>query len=292
MALWHGCNGGWSTTTFARRNLGADVFVCCPGPSLAAAAIKPGPGIFVAALNTAYPHVRPDIWFGMDDPQCYDRRLWWEGFPKVYRGNYKDRTCEGLAVKDAPMTFFADLEECRVDEIFSRRAHDVKFGWFKHTLGTALHVLTWMGARRIRMVGCDMGGAADYYYGSPLSPERRAGNRRLYQQQVEFMRRFAQHAARSLIEVISCTPDSPLNSVLPYVPLDKALVMAASSVPGAGVALHCQDVSPTKIKGPTFSRKAVAKALAKSKLAGGQNVGRSLGGADGDVREGPGLAGP
>ena len=61
-----------------------------------------GPGKTVFGLNTTYPKVRPDIWVGMDDPKCYDRRIFHEPFPKVMRGNYYERDCEGVPLLSLP----------------------------------------------------------------------------------------------------------------------------------------------------------------------------------------------
>ena len=48
---------GWMPGALARNDLGADAYLCCPGPSLTA--LDPQqlrvPGAMVFALNTAYP---------------------------------------------------------------------------------------------------------------------------------------------------------------------------------------------------------------------------------------------
>lgn len=244
MSLWHDCGAGFVQTSMARQDLGVDVYLCAPGPSLTA--IAPGPGIYVAALTKAYPLVRPDIWFGMDEPECYDRRLWWEGFIKVSRANYQHHLCEGRPIKDCPNTFFASNEEMPIAEIFTRRAHDVKFGWFRHTLGVALHVLLWKGARKFRFVGFDMTSreGADYHpsVGLDLKPVLRQRNQKLFNGQVTFMREFTEHAVKHGIELVSCTPGSPLNAFMPYLPLAEALQASRAHVPAAGRMMHCAQV--------------------------------------------------
>ncbi len=244
MPLWYDCGAGFVPARLARRDLGADVYLCAPGPSLVP--IGRGPGIFVAALTKAYPVVRPDMWFGMDEPRCYDRRLWWEGFMKVARGNYRWLTCEGQSIRQCPQTYFADVENpgpYGIAEMFRRRAHDVKFIWQKNTLGVALHVLIWMGARNLHLVGFDLksrpGAAYHAGVGFDLPPALHAYNQNLFDEQLTFLKSFAAIAAVAGVRVVSCTPDSPINDFLAYHPLGDALNQSAARVPSAGQLFHC-----------------------------------------------------
>jgi hypothetical protein len=239
MALWYDCGNGYVKTSLARVDLGLPVFLCCPGPSLIPVARQPG--IMVAALTKAFPAVQPDIWFGMDDPLCYDRRLWWSPFIKIARGGLQDKRCEGRALRTFPLTFFADTKSIPVHEIFQNRQHAAKFCWHSHTMGVALHGLVWMGAKKIYLNGCDMGGAADWHTGNDLSDVNRARNRVLYQQQTEFLRRFAQHGREHGVTLLSCTPNSPINKHMDYVALDEALALETAAVPAPGRALHSMD---------------------------------------------------
>jgi hypothetical protein len=182
-----------------------------------------GPGRIVAAINTAYPKVRPDLWFGMDGPECYDANLLNEPFPKYLRGGYQTRRHMGVELQDFHATFFMDCEKADVDQIFVRRNHDIRFCWPNHTLGMALHGLVWMGAKDIRLVGCDMGGKRDYWDNRTLTTTQRAHNNRLYGEQLVYLKRF--HAAGNAcgINLSSCTKNSPINKFLPYTDLDKSL---------------------------------------------------------------------
>lgn len=248
MALWYDCGQGLIKTSFARSDLGADAYLCCPGPSLASvdATALDRPGIVTFALNTAYPHIRPRVWMGLDHPSCYDTRLWWEPFVKIVRMhtvNGVDLTlCGGQHVRYCPNVFFPDLEEAPAEKMFSLRAHDVQFIWEKNTLAFALHVMIWMGARRIRLVGCDFGGDRDYYDDRRLTDEQRTSNRRLYTQQVEMLRELHPIAARIGIEIISCTPGSPVNEFMPFVPLADAIEESCRRVPASRRSvLHADD---------------------------------------------------
>lgn len=242
MGVWYECGNGMVKTKQARQRLQNTVFLCCPGPSLAdAPSFLQGPRRTICAINTAYPKVRPDLWMGMDRPGCYDRNLFRESFPKYMRGGYQNEKVDGTAVKYYDGVYFIDCSVGRTEEIFERRNHDVDFVWMSHTLGTALHLLIWLGAKKIHLVGCDMGGAKDYYDDRELSSVRRASNRRLYRKQVKFMRVFNAHAVNHGVEVVSNTPDSPLNEFLGFEPLEESLE-AAEPLP-RNQLLHVSDLS-------------------------------------------------
>jgi hypothetical protein len=244
MALWTHADGRWNAVNLARADLGLPVFLCCPGPSLKK--VERQPGLMVAALTKAWPAVDADVWFGMDDPLCYDRRLWWSPMMKVSRSGLQDLTIEGRALKSFAQTFFADPKRMQVHEIFEHRDGATKFCWHEHSLGMALHGLVWMGAKRIYLVGCDMGGAQDWHTGSDLSDHLRKRNRLLYEQQVEFLRRFQQHGAAHGIELVSCTAASPINEHMAYVPVEQAVALAKLQVPPAGKAYHCMDAETVR----------------------------------------------
>ncbi len=245
MALWYDCGNGWvKTRGLARSNLGADVYLCCPGPSLAGvdASRLTGPGRMIVAVTTAYPAVRPDVWVGTDVPECYSRQLWAEPFIKVVRGNYHRLRCQGRPLKGFPHVLFADIDNAEFCEMLDRRGHDTNFIWNRNTFTTALHLVIWMGARRICLVGCDFGGAGDYHDGRALTETHREGNRRLYANLVDDLRRLGPRAKARGIELVSCTPGSPVNEFLPFVALPDALARSASAVPDSTAPLlHAAD---------------------------------------------------
>ena len=251
MALWYETGNGMITTRMARCDIGADVYLCCPGPSLADVEDSDlhVPGVIVVAMNTAYPRIRPNIWVGMDEPECYDRTVWWQPCMKIARGGYQSRQCEGQPISKCPNVFFADCTEPKDrSDIFKLRAHDVKFVWHKNTLAITLHLLIWMGAKKIHLVGCDLGGSKDYYDDRVLDASQRKYNLRLYGHQKDYLKWFAEEGKRRKIELISCTPDSPINEFLTYYELEDALAFSASKVPAPGSIKHVLAVRDEKDK--------------------------------------------
>lgn len=238
MAMWYECGNGFVRASFARCSLGNDVYLCCPGPSLAN--VKDVdlhiPGATVVVLNTAYPRIRPDIWIGMDVPLCYSSKLWWEPFIKICRGSYQEERCLGYPVRHCYNVFFADCGPGTVAEIFKNRAHDVRFFWNGNTFTTALSILVWMGAQKIHLVGCDFGGKSDYYDDRKLSDQERSLNRNLYNQQTAFLRDFNRYAQVNNLKLVSCTLGSPVNEFLDYVPLVDALKRTSERVPNVDLS--------------------------------------------------------
>ena len=247
MALWYSCGDGWAKARMARADLGADVYLCGPGPSLPKRDLR-GPGRMVFAMTTAYPTTMPDVWVGMDEPPCYPADLWAQPFIKIARGGLH-KSCVGTRpVATFPQTYFADIEgDHPITEILSRRAHDVRFLWCRDTLTVALHLAVWMGAKRIHLVGCDFGGSADYCHAKVLDKDERKSNRGLYAAQVQRLAKLAPAMRAQGIELLSCTPGSPVNEHVPYKDLDAALAEseATASMPPAPV-LHASKVALTK----------------------------------------------
>jgi len=247
MSLWYDCGSGdlMKTVGFAKKDIGADIYLCCPGPSLAN--VEPRllevPGAHVMAVNTAYPYIRPNTWIGMDLPSCYDPRLWWEPFMKVVRGVYSEVTCGGEPIRRMPNVYFTDTEAAPVLDMFNRRSHQAKLVWNSTTFIVALHLAIWMGGRKIYLVGCDFGGDKDYYDDRKLSEEHRAGNKSLYAKLLALLPGIRKTAETNCIEIMSCTPGSAANQHLEYVELGEALVGSAgrvSTLSSDGV-LHTRD---------------------------------------------------
>ncbi len=239
---------GWAKTTFARQAMKADAYLVCPGPSLANANITTGRGRKVFAINTAYPRVQPDVWMGLDTVECYDRRLWAEPFIKICRGNYGDMMLNGEPIRYFDNVYFASTKEPEKGKtMFDYRNHDDTLCWYKNTLASMLHLIVWMGAKKVHFVGCDMGGEKDYHDDRKLTKKQREYNRRLYRNQVGFLKEHQKLAKQYGIEFISCTPGSPLNEFMEYKELDTAIKDSEEKVKVEnGEMKHCLDAPRDK----------------------------------------------
>ena len=231
MPLWRFDGNQLVTVNMASTDLGADAYLCCPGPSLAAVdeQILHVRGGMVFALNTAYPRIRrPDCWIGSDLPPCFDSGLWYESFMKINRPAFANELVGGRPLKTFPNAYFADLGAGDMLDILTRRGPDAEFVWPNNTFTMAMHLLVWFGARRIYLLGCDFGGRADYHDGRVLSSAARTENRRLYSNLVKDVARLAPEARKQGIHIVSCTANSPVNEFIAYMPLDKAVAQTAA----------------------------------------------------------------
>ena len=221
MALWYETGNGMVKTSLARRENSCAAFVCCGGPSLTS--INPkylnGHNRLVFALNNTYPFVTPDVWVGMDDPACYHRDIFWQPFIKVMRGGYQDRLCGDEEIRHLHNMFYADVAKVdRAEEIFTRRAHDVRFVWGNNTLTTALHLITWMGCREIYLFGCDLDNSKKHYFnGVHLGEKHQKWNQELYDELLSYLEWFSVTGKMFGVSVFSCSEDSKINSFLPFV---------------------------------------------------------------------------
>jgi len=235
MAIWHETGNGLVKDNFYRDNAGLDAYLCCPGPNLADVKnedLQDKLGVYVVGINTTYPKIKPHLWVGMDYPECYDRNLWNEPFMKIARGGRSEKMhVNGKLVKYYPNVYWADNKKYdNENQIFNPSNHGANevFIWKKSTFITTLHILMHMGFKRIHLLGCDMGGSKDYYDDRVLSDEERDKNKRFYKTQTDFVKWFVEQSNTwtdgSKTTLISCTPDSPINKYIEYVPLECALV--------------------------------------------------------------------
>lgn len=233
MSLWFSRDSRFHRLDLCGAWRGLDCFLCCPGPSLAGVrdADLHVPGAAVIAVNTAYPRIRPDIWIGMDRPECYAPTLLAEPFLKVMGSRYADDSCAAGRLKDCPNVCFAQGAAGRPHEMFDRLQPDSLLLWNGNTFQTALHLAFRLGCRRVNLVGCDFGGAKDYCDGRPLADGHRRRNRELYRQLVDELPMVRLEAEKRGLEIVSCTPDSPANEYLTFRPLTDAIALAARHVP-------------------------------------------------------------
>jgi len=229
MALWYNCGKGLVKATFACSDLKLDAYLYYPSPSLSDIGDLDihVQGAMSFVVNTAYPRIRPNVWIGSDDPRGYDIRLLFEPFMKIVRGGYQSQKSNGIEIQDYPQMFFAD---CRgeiknpVDMLLQNRSHDAVFVWNKSAFFLALHVIVWMGARQINLVGCDT----------------------LTLEEIRILRSLSSRLERRHVKIKSCTKDSPINEFLEYRPLKLALKFSRKRVPSKFLPVTTRELEECK----------------------------------------------
>lgn len=216
---------GWHTVSWAKHQMGADAYICCPGPSLRFLHIERGRGRKIFAVNSAWQKTQPDIWVGVDEPKIHDPQIWGEPFVKVCNGAYCEHEIEGRKIKYYDNVFFSDFVIPKNGEtLFNFLNHEDKLVWRKNSFAAALHLVIKMGAKTVYLVGCDLGGDSDYYHDKVLTEDDRRTSRRLYSQLISYINMISTIAKKRGIHIISCTPGSPINKFLKYKELSSAIL--------------------------------------------------------------------
>lgn len=223
-AIQHWDGVSWKNSEFYRKHTVGKAIIVCGGPSLAKIDVTKllGPGKTVIGMNTTYPLVRPDIWFGMDNPRCYDRNLILEPFPKIYRGNYWKKEVQGHLLRDVPNSHFMSIYKQLEEDYWNCfNENNEAFCWQSNSFMAVIAFTLSMGFKEIYLVGCDLSNAeSDYFDGRKLIEEERASNSRLHTQLYHWLRKIQPRINSKGITLHSMTEKSKINKFLPYTSLE------------------------------------------------------------------------
>lgn len=234
---------------------GQSVFLCGGGPSLndMDLTVLDRRGVMIAAMNQiAATHVRPHIWFSVDNPQKFHPRILRDQMiMKFTRRDHRKSGVrnEKVALSDAQMRSMSNIWFYRVKFgngegntldpstffTFPRPTWGGRWGKnsrseTKSVMLVALWMLYWMGFRTVFLVGCDfrMRPGAEYAFESEVGTGYIAGNNTTYNRLREWFEKIP--FAESGMRVYQCTPNSKL-TVFPYISLEDAADYAGSLVP-------------------------------------------------------------
>lgn len=223
-AIQHWDGLSWKNSEFYRNHTMGKAIIVCGGPSLADIDITKlsGPGKTVIGMNTTYPHVRPDIWFGMDNPRCYDRNLMLESFPKIYRGGYWTNIIQGVTLRDVPNSHFMSIYKQLEEDYWKCFNEDNEaFHWDTNSFMAVVAFTLSMGFKDIYLVGCDLTNKkSDYFDDRKLIEDEKDSNTRLHTQLFNWLRRIQPKINSKGVTLHSMTPRSRINKFLPYTTLE------------------------------------------------------------------------
>ena len=236
----------WVAVAMKGIAMGSDLYLCCPGPSLATLSKQKirGPGRTVLAVNTAWPAVDADIWLGVDHPWCFDGALWHTGMTTICDWKYRRVELYGKPLAESPQTIFIAGsvwgEKDWVGEAMVRN------DWCHNVFTKALQLALWASPSRIFLVGTDLGGDPQCHYhdGRVLPDALRERNQRLYKKEVQQLRHVAADIRST--EIVSCTPDSGANEYIPYMPLADALASSQAKAVGPDLRVHSRQTTHCK----------------------------------------------
>lgn len=221
--MWTQQNGKWKEAPLHNGAIGLSAFIVCNGPSLAAIDVERlrGPGRVVVAVNNAAPKVRPDWWVGMDTPDCYDHSIFAGAYPKLVRPTLRDKF-DGL-----PFVFTLDILE---NVAFYDGGEKDTFRWDSDTFRIALQLAVYLGCKDVFLFGVDLDTSkGDYADGNYLTDEQRAYNQKLYDTTFEFLAWHIEN--RPAVQIISASPGSRINELMPFFSLDSLVSSIEAKTP-------------------------------------------------------------
>jgi hypothetical protein len=215
MALFQKTGNDYQKLTYLNRYLGESIILCGTGPSLHG--VDPEglrkKGMPILGLNNSFEIVDLDFWMTCDSPDQFDKKIWEKECLKFCAWNWREES----AIQDRKNILFYKAYGLEVghseefDESLVVNGPYINFVFEGCTFPMALHMVYWLGFRRVFLVGCDFGGKSHL---STLSNKFCEEHQKLNLERGFNALREASDAGA--LELISCTADSPINSFLPY----------------------------------------------------------------------------
>lgn len=214
-------------------------------------------GVLVLAMNNAARHVRPALFCGADNPNCYDPQILQD--PCIMKfGNIQwaktkvDMHGDGRAYWEYPgMLFWRPKSNPPWDELFVDIS-DVP--WYRNTLLVSIHILYNMGVRRIILAGSDFmsGAQGDYAHGQELGTLEKRWNLQLYNNLVRELRLLKPIFEANGLELLDSSKNSRLAPVYQHIDLQAAVALCLSDFPAEPLAAkllpHCSRFATRKLK--------------------------------------------
>ena len=239
--IWTHTGYDWRTVELWNSQNGRTAFVVCNGPSFAGVNVGAlcGPGRVVVGVNNVYPRLRPDIWVGMDRPDCYDQRLWYEAFPKVIRGGLQD---EKWPVRQN--LWFAD---CADNADFWQIKEALCIQFWNDSFRAAIQFAMYLGCKHFYFIGVDLSHAkGDYADGNYLTKKQRLSNTQLHEQCLAFMKVFVRKSDTYGITCECASASSKLAEIMPAIAVSKAIEKCEKSLPSGRLKMHVSGAKSRK----------------------------------------------
>jgi len=218
-----------------------ECFIAGGAPSLKDFATKLNEtrGVSVLAINNAATVVRPTLWVGGDRPVCYSKSILVD--PTIMKFGIKvadkrRQEVNGRPWCEWPNTFFFGTKDGFNPKNFLNFDKDLV--WWKNTFFIALQLAFRLGFRTAYLVGCgfDIPVEVDpdkdqYAWETHLDEDELRRNKRLYSNSVGLIESLLPHFKEKGFKLISCTPDSLANDILPYEEAETVLAGLVDRIP-------------------------------------------------------------
>jgi hypothetical protein len=229
-------NDGRQKTCDLRDAYGGALVLCGGHPSLRDEPLEllAQPGVVTMAMNNTALLFRPNLWVCADHASCYAPSILHDGgivkFARLLYWN--ERLAGGEPWHTMPGTLFYGVDDAafRSDNLLDDYPF---FAWWKNVFIVALQLAWHLGFRRVYLAGTGFNVPSDRHYAfdQQLSPAQSDYSRRTYVDVVAQVRAALPHFAQRGFSLVSCTPGSALNDVLPFLPLRDAVTEALADFP-------------------------------------------------------------
>jgi len=210
--------------SYANSLRGEEVFLCGAGPSLKTTncALIERSEKYIMGINNSFEYIHPDIWIGVDDSQAFDDKIWTLDCLKIYDYQKRDDVVKQKPIQDYNNIHFIYLvgnhkEEGQTKD-YNFSGDFINFYFEGNTFTTALHILYWMGTKRVYLIGCDFGGES--FLSKKSKGYNEKGQQKSFKNAIDFLKL---SKMQSGVEYISCTPDSSINDFLEYKSVEEVL---------------------------------------------------------------------
>ena len=192
----------------------------------------------ILAINNAATVVRPTMWVGGDKPACYDPSILIN--PTIMKFAIITRRridVLGKPWQEWPNTFFFGTKEGFTTTNFLNRDRDL--AWWKNTFFIALQLAYRLGFRTVYLAGCGfhIDKEAQYAWKTNLDEGELKQNKRLYSDTVRHLKDLLPHFGERGFRVVSITPDSLANDIIPYEDAERVLEMFEAAYPKTDTTL-------------------------------------------------------
>jgi len=199
------------------------------------------PRLTTMAMNNAASMFTPTLWIGADPAQNYSNAIF--SVPSIMKFNYcnlskPDRHTSrvggtGPRLLDLPNMYFIEgRANVKAEEYFAKGR---QFVWWKNVFMVALQTLYRLGFKTVYLAGCSMkiSNSEQYAYDCKLDAEKVQYNQSVYRRQIHDLSRVLDVRRRQGVkfDVISCTPDSALNEIIPFIDLQDVTTRTLAAIP-------------------------------------------------------------
>jgi len=194
------------------------------------------PGIVTLAVNNVpYVFPKPRLWLALDKPVCFSPHVYMDPsitkFTTISRRDMRVYE-EGPKVWQCPNLFMFGTKTDFTVQDFLRQDRDLV--WWKSVFPCALQLAWRLGFKRIHLVGCSFElseSKKHYAWQTDNDDNEKNWSQRTYSNDLNRIRGLLPTFKKHGFELISCTPDSAANDLLPYVQLDSAVQATLSKLP-------------------------------------------------------------